>query len=106
MQCFDKAISIYPKYAEAYYNKGKFLYYLGNYEEAQKCFEESVTISPRYQEAHYSLAVAKIKNGQIAEGLQIVKKLIMEDNKYADIACNDEELDNIRNDERFKEICE
>jgi tetratricopeptide (TPR) repeat protein len=45
--CYDKAIEIDPNDIEAWYNKGRALYYLERYEEAIECCDRALKINPR-----------------------------------------------------------
>lgn len=48
LECFDKAIKINPKYAEAYNEKGNALLILGKVDEAIKCFTKATKINEKY----------------------------------------------------------
>ncbi|CAD8214738.1 unnamed protein product [Paramecium octaurelia] len=51
IECYDKAISINPKYDLAWYNKGLALFYLNKKEEAIECYDKAISINPKYDSA-------------------------------------------------------
>jgi tetratricopeptide (TPR) repeat protein len=50
--CYEKAISIKPKYVEAYYNLGFTHHKLGQLDEAIRSYKKVVAISPDYAITH------------------------------------------------------
>jgi predicted O-linked N-acetylglucosamine transferase (SPINDLY family) len=55
--CYEKAISLEPKYVEAYSNKGNVLQALGNYDEALASYESAILIDKTYAPAFYGAAM-------------------------------------------------
>jgi len=49
---FDKAIEIEPRYAEAYYFRGRAYYYKRRYDKAIADFTKAIEINPGYPEAY------------------------------------------------------
>jgi tetratricopeptide (TPR) repeat protein len=56
--CFDKAIRIEPRFAEAYCNRGTAYYEKGQYDAAISDFSRAIEIEPGFAEAYYNRAVA------------------------------------------------
>jgi tetratricopeptide (TPR) repeat protein len=48
--CYDKALAINPRYAQAWYNKGISLVKLERREEAADCFRKTSVIDPQYSQ--------------------------------------------------------
>ena len=62
LACYDRAIEINPRYAEAWYNKGVELGNLGRYPEALACFERAHRLgNPR---AAQGIALCRQKLGR------------------------------------------
>ena len=57
IECYDRAIEINPRYAEAWSNKGNALSGLGRHEEAIECYDRALGIDPRLAEAWYNKGV-------------------------------------------------
>ena len=55
---FNKAIEIDPQNANAWYNKGFALHYLGRYEEAIAAYDKAIEIDPQYTDALYNKGFA------------------------------------------------
>jgi tetratricopeptide (TPR) repeat protein len=51
---FDKAIEINPRFAKAYYIRGRAYYYKGWYDKAIADFTKAIEINPYYTEAYNS----------------------------------------------------
>ena len=47
--CFDKALKMDPKYADAWANRGSALFYLGQNEEALQCAKKALAINPNLE---------------------------------------------------------
>ncbi|CAD8058037.1 unnamed protein product [Paramecium primaurelia] len=45
IECYDKAISINPKYDKAWYNKGYVLHQLQKYNDAISCYDQALSIN-------------------------------------------------------------
>src|SRR3972149_6635672 len=57
IECYDRAIEINQRYAEAWSNKGNALSGLGRHEEAIECYDRALGIDPRLAEAWYNKGV-------------------------------------------------
>lgn len=65
---FDKAIEIEPRYAEAYYARGRAYYYKGWYDKAIADFTKAIEINPSYAEAYNSRGHMKRRKYKDLEG--------------------------------------
>lgn len=52
LDCYDKALNINPRYADAWYNKGTALYNLGRADEAILAFQKFVEFAPPQYASH------------------------------------------------------
>ena len=57
---YDKALEIYPRYADAQYNRAALLLGQGKLEEAYKAYGEVVEWNPGYVKARRALALIEI----------------------------------------------
>ena len=60
----DQAILLNPKYAEAWYERGRAYAYLENYKRAIKDYDRATTLYPQYVLAFYHRAAAYIALGK------------------------------------------
>lgn len=67
---FELAIALRPHYAEAQYNLGCVLQDMGKQEAALERIELALALKPEYPQARFALALARLKNGEFAEGWQ------------------------------------
>jgi tetratricopeptide (TPR) repeat protein len=104
IHCFDKAIEINPKCAEAWYLKGYCFFQLGSFTtkictakrprttnmiwsqleslkntllKALDCFDKAIEINPQYMDAHYHKGTCLIEIGRPQNDLNKVKEAIM-----------------------------
>jgi tetratricopeptide (TPR) repeat protein len=52
IECYNKAIELRSRYAEAMNNKGTSLYHMGRYEEAIDCYTKAIEFDPDFALAH------------------------------------------------------
>ncbi len=64
ISAYDRAISLKPDYADAYYDRGVAKGELGHYEDAIANFDEAIRLKPDYADAYYDRGVAKGELGQ------------------------------------------
>jgi len=57
-EAYNKALSIKPDYAEAYYNMGNVLHKQGKPDEAVEAYNKAISIKPDYADAYYSMGIA------------------------------------------------
>ena len=72
---FNKAIEIYPDFAEAYYSLGVVHNSETNYDKAAEAFSKAIQIDPRNYEAIYQLGVVYNIKKDKAQALAQVDKL-------------------------------
>ena len=76
---YEKALSIKPDYAEAYYNLGFTCQRLGQLDAAVRSYKKVVAIKPDYAEAHNNKILSVIyffSNDQIPDAIDTVEALI------------------------------
>jgi len=70
LECFDEAIKLNPKYAEAYNEKGNALFILGKVDEAIKCFTKATKINEKYITAWKGKEVALLMQNKQDEAIR------------------------------------
>jgi tetratricopeptide (TPR) repeat protein len=74
--CYERALEINPRYANAWYNKGNALDELGRHAEALTCYERALEINPRSANAWSGKGVALAKLGRPAEALACYERAL------------------------------
>lgn len=87
---FSSAISIDPKFAEAYFERGKVHSRLGNNQEALADFRQSLSLKPNFVMAHYYsgiilMDVAEFKNMAAAKNEFEIMQQIDPGNEYSNL---------------------
>jgi tetratricopeptide (TPR) repeat protein len=72
--CFDKAIRIEPRFAEAYCNRGTAYYEKGHFDAAISDFSRAIEIEPEFAQAYYNRAVAYYDKFEYDKAAQDVQK--------------------------------
>jgi tetratricopeptide (TPR) repeat protein len=67
LTCYERALEINPRYANAWSNKGGALDRLGRLAEALTCYDRAVEINPSFAEAWYKKGIALRYLGQHAD---------------------------------------
>jgi small GTP-binding protein len=75
LECFDKAIKINPKYAEAYNEKGNALLLLGRIDDAVKCFTKATKINEGYLTAWKAKEAALLMQNKQGEALKCLEHI-------------------------------
>ena len=73
---FEKAISIKPDYAEAYYNYGIACGKLGKEKKAKRLYLQAEQLKPNYIEAFINLGIIFDETGDIKKGLTYHNKVL------------------------------
>ena len=76
---YEKAISIKPDFAEAYYNLGNSHHKLGQLDAAVRNYKKVVAIKPKYAETHNNKILTVIyffSKGKIPDAVDILEVLI------------------------------
>ena len=76
IEMFKKAISLNPKYAEAYNNMGISLQYKGKVKEAIEAYEKALYIKPDYADASCNMGIALANQGNLEEAIMSFNKAI------------------------------
>ena len=76
IQAYYTALSIKPKYAEAYYNMGNALKEKGDLDAALKAFRQAVSLKPRFVEAHYNIGNILVSQNELETAEEVYKKVI------------------------------
>lgn len=71
---WDKIISMQPRLAIAYYNKGYVLFAMGKYKEAIYEFEEALSLDPLMGEAYYNRGFAYMNIGEEDKAKEDISK--------------------------------
>ena len=65
---YDRALTLWPDYAEALYNRGLTLHELKRFEEALASYDRALTLRPDYAEAHWNEALLRLLTGDFSRG--------------------------------------
>jgi len=101
---YDKALDIDPKHVDVLYNKGTALVNLGKYEEAIVWYDKALDIDPEHVDALYNKSCLYALKGNTEESLHLLEKTIVLDQSYKEIAKEDKDFLNLREDKRFKKL--
>jgi tetratricopeptide (TPR) repeat protein len=102
--CYDKALEIEPKNALALINKGLALHYLQKYADAIACYDMILQEKPNNALTLYNKASSLVRNNQIMQGLDILKKAIAFDFTCKYKARSDVDFETIQKTPEFKRI--
>ena len=72
----DMAISIYPKFLNAYANRGIYYSLLGYYAEAEKDLKRVISVYPKDSHVNYALGALLAEQGRLDEAKLIWEKLL------------------------------
>jgi len=95
VKMFRVAVSIEPKYAEAYFNLGSVLNSLEQKDDAIVCYKTAIKISPNYFEAHNNLGNLFIELGQLDSAIESLEWAVAYKHDFAEAYNN---LGNAYND--------
>ena len=84
MKAYEKAISIKPDYAEAFYNMGNALKDQGKLKEAMEAFNKAISIKPDYAEVYNNMGNAFKDQGNLEEAIVAYEKAISIKPDYAE----------------------
>ena len=87
-QYYRTALSINPKFVDAYCNLGALLDSTGELEQAIRSYRQALLINPNHAVAHNNLASALSNSGQHEAALVSYRKAITLDKSYADTCAN------------------
>lgn len=72
--CFDRAIELCPKFANAYCNKGNALKEMGDVERARMLYEKAMSINPDYATPYHNLGVLFKEAGDLSRAIPLLKR--------------------------------
>jgi tetratricopeptide (TPR) repeat protein len=104
LKAYDRALKINPDNAIALINKGKSLFLLGKTEDALNIYDKVLGTNPEDKDALYDRACIYCRKGEIKEALDDLKSAIEEDQKWKEIAKNDEDFRKLYENELFKKL--
>ena len=84
----NKALSIKPKNAEAYYNMGIVLQQQSNLKEAIEAYNKALSIKPDYAEAYNNMGNALQQQGKLEEAIEAYTKALSINPDYAEAYYN------------------
>jgi tetratricopeptide (TPR) repeat protein len=73
---YDKAISIYPDYIEAWKNKGLIFYTMDRPQKASSCFYHILKLDPEFGEIWLDIGVILFEMGKFREAKQCYEKAL------------------------------
>lgn len=108
----EEAIKIDKDFSPAHLNKGGFLFRLRRYPEAIECYSEAIRINPNHStdasynkgKAFYRIACSYAKQSDIERSLDSLKQAIEINKIFRELAIDDGDFANIRDDDRFKAL--
>jgi tetratricopeptide (TPR) repeat protein len=74
IECYKRAVSIDPNYADAWGNMGVSYGLMGNHQQALECFEKALGIHPEDAQWLHMKAVALQKLGKVQEAFEAYAK--------------------------------
>ncbi|MFX1396842.1 MAG: tetratricopeptide repeat protein [Promethearchaeota archaeon] len=101
---FDKALKIDPEYIEAWGNKGAALAFLNKYNEAAECYDKSLEIDPNFSVAWYNKACLESLRNNKEDSIKFLKKALNLEKEYINDAKTEDDFNNIRESDEFKEL--
>lgn len=102
--CYDTALGVEPKNALGLINKGLALHYLQKYTEAITCYDMILQERPNNALTLYNKASSLVRDSQIAQGLEILRKAIELDFSCKYKARSDVDFESIRKTPEFKRL--
>lgn len=102
--CYDKALEVEPQNVLALINKGLALHYLGKYDDAILCYDGILSAKPDSVITLYNKASSLVRNNQIPEGLEVLRKAIDLDFSCKYKARADIDFEHIQKTPEFKRL--
>ena len=99
-------LKIDPKFVTAMNNLGVIYMSQNKYENAQQLFRNAISINTNYVDPYYNLACIHTLSGDMAKGLDYLKKAIALKKDVKNWAKNDKDLDKLRYSSEFAELME
>ena len=104
ISCYDTVLGIEPQNALALINKGLALHYLQKYGEAIACYDTILQTRPDNAITLYNKASSLVRNNQVEQGLEVLKKAIGVDFSCKYKARADIDFESIQKQNEFKRL--
>lgn len=104
ISCYDKALESEPQNVLALINKGLALHYLGKYSEAISCYDGILLARPGSVATLYNKASSLVRNDQVPDGLEVLRKAIDLDFSCKYKARADIDFEHIQRTPEFKRL--
>lgn len=105
LECYNKAIGLEPNNSELWNGKGLTLLAIEKYTNAITCFDEAIRLNPNYTDAIYNKGSTSIRIGLLDEGfVNLQKSIELGGSEYKEMVTEDDFLDSVKDDERYKEL--
>ena len=88
IEAYNKAISLKPDYADAYYNMSNAFKDQGKLEKAIKYYNKSISLNPNFADAYYNMGNVLKDQGKLDEAIEAFNKAISLKPDYADAYSN------------------
>jgi Flp pilus assembly protein TadD len=99
-----KAVAFAPESVAAHNNLGNLLTAMGRLDEAETAYLEALGCAPDHPAPHYNLACLSSRTGRPGEALDHLARAVTGNPAYRLEAEADPDLDNIRDDPRFRAL--
>lgn len=106
IQAFERTILINPSSLDARNNLANVYMKQNNVDKAIEEFEAILTMNPNYATAYYNLACAYSLKKETSYSLEYLDRAISLDVTLKEVAKNDSDFNNIKNNRKFKELIE
>ena len=84
IEAYNKAISLKPDYADAYYNMSNAFKDQGKLEKAIKYYNKSISLNPNFADAYYNMGNVLKDQGKLDEAIEAFNKSISLKPDFAD----------------------
>jgi len=88
IEALSKALSLDPKYTDAYYNLGITLQNRGENDEAIEAYTKALSLNPNYAEAYNNIGIALHNKGKINHAIEAFIKALSIHPQYAEAYYN------------------
>ncbi|MDB9870387.1 tetratricopeptide repeat protein [Alphaproteobacteria bacterium] len=88
IEAYNKAISLKPDYADAYYNMGNVLKDQGKLDEAIEAYNKSISLKPDFVVSYYNMGNILKNQGKLDEAIKAYNKSISLNPDYTDAYSN------------------
>jgi tetratricopeptide (TPR) repeat protein len=101
---FERAILLNTNFLDARNNLGNVYIKTGKIDKALLEFEKIIKLNPNYSTAYYNIACVYSLKKDKYRALEFLEQSIKMDKSLKEVARNDSDFDNIRNEIRFKKL--